>query len=70
MTDMEFMKILYAASTITCCLSVIGMLSIYGKLMQRLSLLAIAVHHIIIHKGRVEYGSGVQGVAENTKVAE
>ena len=70
MTDLELMKILWAASTITCSISVIGMIQIYRKMSIGLSIISVALHHIVINKGVVEYGSRVQGVAEDTKVAE
>ena len=70
MSDYALLKILWAASTITCSISVISLISIYRKMSIGLSILSVALHHIIINKGVVEYGSRVQGVAEDTKVAE
>jgi hypothetical protein len=70
MTDMDFMKILWAASTLSCTISVIGLISIYRKMSIGLSIISVALHHIVINKGVVEYGSRVQGVAEDTEVAE
>jgi hypothetical protein len=70
MTDLELMKILWAASTLTCTISVIGMLSIYRKMSIGLSIISIALHHIVVNKGVVEYGTGIPSMAEDTKVAE
>lgn len=70
MTDLELMKILWAASTITCSISVIGLISIYRKMSIGLSILSVCLHHIVINKGVVEYGDRVQGVAENTTVEQ
>jgi multisubunit Na+/H+ antiporter MnhC subunit len=70
MTDLELMKILWAASTITCSISVIGLISIYRKISIGLSIISIALHHIVVNKGVVEYGTGIPSMAEDTKVAE
>ena len=68
MSDLELMKILWAASTIACAMSVIGLISLYRRLSIGLSIISTCLHHIIVNKGVVEYGDRVQGVAEDTKV--
>ena len=70
MTDMDFMKILWAASTLSCTISVIGLIQIYRKMSIGLSIISVALHHIVINKGVVEYGTGIPSMAEDTKVAE
>lgn len=70
MSDLELMKLLLAVSTLTCSIGIIGLMSAYKKLSTGLSILSVALHHIIIHKGVVEYGTGIPSMAEDTKVGE
>ncbi len=70
MTDLELMKILWAASTCACSISVIGLIQIYRKMSIGLSIISVALHHIVINKGVVEYGTGIPSMAEDTEVGK
>ncbi len=70
MTDLDFMKILWSASTISCSIMVIGMLSYFKRLSVALDILTTCMHEMIINKGIVEYETGIPSMAEDTKVHE
>lgn len=68
---MSVMEILWSISTLLCGFSVIGMLYVYRSMERSLGTLSLVLHELIIHQHRsVQYGARIQGMAEDTTVAE
>ena len=67
---MTIAEIMWCVSTLLCGFSVIGMIYIYKSMETSLSILSVCLHHIILNKGVVEYGTGIPRMAEDTEMAK